>query len=33
MEVERQLKHKHRGEKEIITVIFSPRPFNLIGLT
>lgn len=29
----RELKRKDRGEKEIITVIFSPRQFNLIGLT
>lgn len=33
MEVGRELKYNDRGEKEIITVIFPPRRFNLIGLT
>lgn len=33
MEVGSELKYNDRGEKEIITVIFSPRQFNLIGLT
>lgn len=33
MEVGKELKYNDRGEKAIITVIFSPRRFNLIGLT
>lgn len=33
LELGRELKHKDGGEKEIITVIFSPRQFNLMGLT
>jgi hypothetical protein len=33
MEVGPKLKYKDREEKEIITVIFFPRQFNLIGLT
>lgn len=33
LELGRESKHKDGGEKEIITVIFSPRQFNLMGLT